>query len=170
MAASFCRLLAFQKRFLPGGTAGELVKQRHAVGLGPEPDHSAIAEGGILDFEQRPAVEADRKAAAGKIDPQVEPLVCRHCNPDAIAAAAPDDIERAADTLHGLVENDVVLKRVGTSHVVVVRVPGAPDKAGGAILTSCDRLEHRCDIAILDVGVVVEKQWKGCAAGLFYDV
>src|SRR5882724_3428248 len=105
-----------------------------------------------------------------EVGAQMKPLVRWNRNVDAIAASAADNVEGAADALDGLVEDHVVFKRVGTNHVIVIRVPRAPDKAGGAILRPGDGLEHHFNEAVLDTGVVLEEQRKGRTSRLLYDV
>src|SRR4051812_4112970 len=41
---------------------GDLIEQRHTVGLGPQPELAGIDKGGILDLEQLFAVEGHAEA------------------------------------------------------------------------------------------------------------
>src|SRR5215218_6592549 len=84
----------------------------------------------------------------------------------AVAAFAADNIERTADAIDSLVENDIVLKRVGPGHVVIVRVFRPPDNAGRAVLRPGDGLELDLDEAVPDADVVLQKQGVGGSAGL----
>lgn len=51
-----------------GVAVGYLVKQRDAVGLGPQPHLAGIGERGILDFEQLFAFERHAEARASKVN------------------------------------------------------------------------------------------------------
>jgi hypothetical protein len=46
----------------------------------------------------------------------------------------PDNIERTAGAFDGLVKNDIVLKRVGPRHIIIVRIFCPPNNAGGTVL------------------------------------
>ena len=144
----------------------QLVKQGDAVGLGPEAHLSSIGKGGILDLEQRLAVEGNAEARSVEVDTQAMPGVGRNPDISSVTASAADDVERASNAVDGLVENDIILKRIGPDHVVIVRVFRPPDNAGGAILRSRDGLELHLDEAVPDVGVVLQDQGIGGSAGL----
>src|SRR5882757_6887887 len=90
-----------------------LVKQRDAVGLGPQADLACVGEGRILDLEQLFAVEGYLEAPTGKVDAQAVPNVGGDRNVNSVASLPADNVERTADAVHGLVENDIVLKRIG---------------------------------------------------------
>src|SRR5882757_6241102 len=54
---------------------GELIEQRHAVGLGPQPDFAGIGKGGILDLEKLFAIEGHAEARTAEVDAQAVPGV-----------------------------------------------------------------------------------------------
>ena len=58
--------------------------------------------------------------------------------------------------LRRLVEHDVVLERIGTDRVVVVRISGSPDDSARAILGAGNGLELYLNEAVFDVGVVLQ--------------
>src|SRR6185436_20285262 len=87
-----------------------------------------------------------------------------------VPALASDDVERAARAVDGLVENDVVLERIGPDDIVVVGIPGAPYQTAGAILRARDRLEFHLDEAILDVRSFFEGERIGGRTGLVEDL
>src|SRR5882757_344827 len=145
---------------------GDLIEQRHAVGLGPKPDLAGIGEGGILDLEQLSAIEGHAEARAAEVDAQAVPGVGRNLDIGSVASLAADNVERTSDAVDGLVENDVVLEGIGPCHVVVVRVLRPPDDAGGAVLRSSHGLELDLDKAVLDAAVVLQQQRIGRPAGL----
>src|SRR5262249_9801431 len=124
---------------------GKGTESRDTVGLGPKAHHAGFRKRRILDLEQRLVVEDDFKAGAGNLDPQGVPLIGRHRRVYAIATLASDDVERVANTIHGLVEDDVVLKGVGPNDVVVVCILSAPDEPAGAILRTGNWLELHFD-------------------------
>jgi len=97
------------------------------------------------------------------------PLVGRDRNVDPVAALAADNVERAADAVDGLVEHDVVFERVGADDIIIVGISGAPDEARRTILGTGDGLELHLDEAVLDVGIVLEKQRVSRLPGLFND-
>src|SRR5262245_19284727 len=151
-------------------TIGDRVEQRYAVSLGPQPNLAGPAEGRVLDLEQTLAIVNDLEAGARELQPQSVPRIRRDRGRDPVAAFATDDVERAADPVDGLVEHDVVLQRIGTNHVIVVRVAGAPDQSARAFRRTGHRLEFRFDETILDVGVILQQQRIIGAAGLFHDL
>ena len=132
---------------------GDRVEQRYAVSLGSQSDLAGAAEGGVLHLEQTFAIVNDPEAPTCKLHTKTVPHIGWDPNRDPVAALAADDVERAADPVDGLVEHNVVLERVGTDHVIVVGVPGAPDQPARAILGSGNRLELRLDKTVLDIGV-----------------
>src|SRR5882757_9916716 len=76
---------------------GDLIEQHDAVGLGPEPDHAGIFEGGILDLEKLSAVEGHAEARATEIDAQDVPGVGRNFLVGSVATLAADNVERASN-------------------------------------------------------------------------
>src|SRR6266851_4447508 len=135
---------------------GHLVKQRHAVGLCPQPHLSGIGERGILDLKQLFAIEGHAEARAFEVDTQAVPGVNWNLNGCPITSLPPDNIERTADTVDGLVKNDIVLKRVGPRHIIIVRIFCPPNNAGGTVLGPGDGLELHFNEAVLDVGVILQ--------------
>src|SRR5882762_1563637 len=136
----------------------DFVEQRHAVGLGPQSHLSGVAEGGVFDLEQLLAVVKHPEAVAFEIDTEGKPLIGWDRYVDAVATRPTDNVKRAANTADGLIEHDVVLKCVGADHVVIVRISGPPDEAGRPVLGTGNGLELHLDEAVLNVGVVLEKQ------------
>src|SRR6266849_1177811 len=98
------------------------------------------------------------------------PLVGWDRNVDPVATVAADNIERAASAVDGLVEHDVVFERVGAHHVIIVGISGSPDEACRAILGTGNGLEPYLDKAVLDAGVVLEKQRVGSPTRLLDDL
>src|SRR5216684_1423400 len=144
----------------------DFVEQRHAVGLGPQSHLSGVAEGGVFDLEQLLAVVKHFEAVASEIDAEGKPLVGWDRNVDAVATRPTDNVKRAPDAAHSLVEHDVVLEGVGADHVIIVRISGTPDEAGRTVLGTGNGLELYLDEAILDVGVVLEKERISSPTGL----
>jgi hypothetical protein len=144
----------------------DLIEQRHAVGLGPQPDFAGIGKGGILDLEKLFAIEGHAETRTAEVDAQAVPGVGWNLDIGSVPSASPDNVERASHAVDGLVENDVVLEGIGPRHVVVVRILCSPDDAGGAVLRSRDGLELDLDKAVLDAGVVLQQQRKGRPPGL----
>src|SRR5262249_46602027 len=142
-------------RALFRSTVVDLVEQRHAIGLGPQSDLAGISEGRVLDLEHLLAVVEYPEAIAAEVDAEAMPLVGGDRSVNPVAALASDDVERAAGTVDGLVEDDVVFERVGADHVVIVGILRPPDHAGGAILRTGNGLELYFDEAVLDAGVIL---------------
>src|SRR3979409_1202086 len=94
------------------------------------------------------------------------PAVSSAMNGTPIPALPADNVERTADTVDGLVKDDIVLKRIGAGHIIIVRIPCPPDDAGCAILGPGDGLELRLNETVLDVGIFLQKQRIGSSAGL----
>src|SRR5215471_117655 len=113
------RKVQLETNDLPTWSAGlsrfavdDFVEQRHAVSLSPQPYFSSVAEARIFDLEQMFAVVEHPEALALEVDAQAKPSVGRDRNADPVATLAADNIKRAADTVDGLVEHDVVLERI----------------------------------------------------------
>src|SRR5215831_15327029 len=146
---------------------GNFVEQRHTVGLCPQSDLSRIGESRVLDLEQLLAVVEDAKAAASELHAKSKPLMGWDRNCDPVASLPADDVKCAAHACDGLVEHDVVLERIGTGHIVVVRISGPPDDSARAILGAGNGLELYLNEAVLDVGVVLQQQGVSGSTGLF---
>src|SRR5262249_31749365 len=58
-------------------------------------------------------------------------------------------------------------ERIGTGHIVVVRISSPPDNSARAILGARNGLELYLDEAVLDVGVVLQQQGVSGSTGLF---
>src|SRR5262249_41171505 len=138
-----------------------------AVGLCPQPDPSSIAESRIFDLEQLNAVVGHPEAGAFEVDPEAVPAIGWDRDGNSVTSLTPNNVKRTADAVDGLVEHDVVFESVGADHVVIVRICGPPNKAGRAVFGTGNGLELNLDEAVLDVGVVLEKQRVGRATGLF---
>src|SRR5882757_950925 len=111
-------------------------------------------------------VERRSEAVGFEIDTQAMPGVSRHRNLNPVTAFAANNVKRAADAVDGLVQNEIVLKGIGPDDVVIVLIFCPPDNAGGAVLGSVDGLELYLNEAVLDVGVVLQKQWVSSSARL----
>src|SRR5262249_120569 len=146
---------------------GDFVEQRHTIGLCPQSDLSRIRESRVFDLEQLKAVVEDAKAATFELHPESKPLIGRNRNRDPVASLPADDVKCAAHACDGLVEHDIVLKRIGTGHIVVVRISGPPDDSARAILGAGNGLELYLNEAVLDVGVVLQQQGVSGSTGLF---
>ena len=104
------------------------------------------------------AVVEHPEAAACEVDAEAKPPVGWDRNVHPVAPLPADNVKWTADAVDGLVEHDVVFERVGADHVIIVRISGPPDEASRAILGTGNGLELYLDEAVLDVGVVLEKQ------------
>src|SRR5262249_11542861 len=113
------------------------------------------------------AIVEDAKAAAFELHAQRKPFIGWDRNRDPVAPLPADDVKCAAHAFDGFVEHDIVLERIGTGHVVVVRISGPPDDSARAILGARNGLELYLDEAILDVGVVLQQQGVSGSTGLF---
>src|SRR5262249_57302311 len=98
---------------------------------------------------------------------QRKPRIGRDRSRDPVASLPADDVKCAAYAFDGLVEHDIVLERIGTDDVVVVRIPGPPDDSARAILGAGNGLELYLNEAVLDVGVVLQQQGVSGSTGLF---
>src|SRR6516162_3650666 len=131
----------------------DFVEQRHTVGLCPQSDLSRSRESRVFDLEQLSAVVENAKAVAFELHAQGKPLIGWDRNRDSVASLPTDDVKCAAHALDGLVEHDVVLERIGTGHVVVVRISGPPHDSARAILGAGNGLELYLNEAVFDVSV-----------------
>src|SRR5215204_4606847 len=146
---------------LLGSAICDLIEQRHAVGLGPQPHLSGVAESRVVDLEQLSAVISYLEPNAFEVDPEAMPTIGGDWSGNPVTSLTPNDIKRTADTIDGLVKNDVVLKRIRANHVIIVGVLSPPDQAGRAVPGTGSRLESNLDKAIFDVSVILEKQGIG---------
>src|SRR6516165_6299951 len=136
---------------------GDFVEQRHTIGLCPQSDLSRSRERRVFDLEQLSAVVENAKAVAFELHAQGKPRIGWDRNRDSVASLPTDDIKCAAHAFDGLVEHDVILERIGTDHVVVVRISGPPDDSARAILGAGNGLELYLSEPILDVGVILQQ-------------
>src|SRR5215510_5016967 len=72
---------------------GQSAEYGDAIGFGPKAHHAGLREGGILDCEQRLAVEDDVEAGASELNPQGVPLLSRHSCLYAVATLLADEVE-----------------------------------------------------------------------------
>src|SRR6516225_9652413 len=128
---------------------GDIVEQRHAISLCPQSDLSRIRESLVFDLEQLLAVVEDAKAAAFELHTQRKPRIGWDRNRDPVASLPANDVKCAAHACDGLVEHDVVLERIGTGHIAVVRISGPPDDSARAILGAGNGLELHLNEAVL---------------------
>src|SRR5262249_27572086 len=129
----------------------DFVEEGHTIGLCPQSDLSRASESRVFDLEQLLAVVENAKAVAFELRAQGKPLIGRDRNRDSVASLPADDIKCAAHTFDGLVEHDVVLERIGTDHVVVVRISSLPDDSARAILGAGNGLKLYLNKPIFDV-------------------
>src|SRR5262249_41448401 len=146
---------------------GDFVEQRDTIGLCPQSDLSRIRESRVFDLEQLSAVVENAKTVAFELHAERKPLIGRDQNRDPVASLPTDDVKCAAHAFDGLVEHDVVLERIGTDHVVVVRISGPPDNSARAVLGAGNGLELYLNEAVFDVGVVLQQQGVSGSTGLF---
>src|SRR5262249_45304749 len=140
--------------------------QRHAVSFRPEAQLSSVLEGRIFDLEQSGAVVGRLEAGAFEIDPQAVPMVGWHWSSNPVAPRTPNNVECAADAVHGLVKNDIVFKGVGADYVIIVRVACPPNETGCAVRRPANGLESDMQEAIRDERIVFQEQRKSSLAGL----
>src|ERR1039458_9074362 len=69
----------------------EVVEDRYAISLGPDPDLACVREGAVLHIEQVLALERDLEVVALNIDAQRVPLDGSDLLLNAVAALATDD-------------------------------------------------------------------------------
>src|ERR1039458_4282170 len=163
-------LLAHKSQVLTAAPATEVVEDRHAIGLGPDPDVSRIREGRVLDFEHGLAIEDDLEVVALEFHAQRVPLEWGDLFLYAVAALAADDFQDAALAGHRLVEHDVVLQRVGAADVVVVLVHDAPDDAARLVFFAGQGLELHLHRAVFEGGIILDADGIRPLARLFQHV
>src|SRR5438132_11417150 len=147
----------------------DFVEQRHTVRLCPQSDLSRISESRVFDLEQLLAVVDDAKAATFELHAEGKPLIGWNRNRNPVASLPADDVKCAAHAFDVLIKHDVVLERIGTGHIVVVRISGPPDDSARAIFGAGNGLELDLNEAVLDVGVVLQQQGVSGSTGLFHD-
>src|SRR5262245_1749218 len=103
------------------GPIHEIVELRDAVRLGPDIDFPRLLERLVVPLEGLLAVECDREMTRLELDAERVPLARRHghSRPLLLGTAAVD----------GMVDRHVVLERVRTGDVVVVRILRTPHDA-----------------------------------------
>src|ERR1700730_6078512 len=140
----------------------EIIEQRHAFRFAPDAHLSRILERLVIPVDGFLAIEHHREMVALKIYPEAVPLVRRHLH------IRPLLFRTAA--VYCVVDGDVVLERVGTGDVVVIRVLRAPCEAPSLVILARQGLELYFHKTILDVAVVPEADGIGGHTRLFEDV
>src|ERR1035437_9821778 len=100
---------------------GEVIEQRHTVGLGPDADLAGLGEAVIGSFDDLLTVEDDGELFALELDPQRVP--------DAGSDFGVNVLEGGSFAFDGVVDGDIVFQGVGAGDVVVIRVLAAPNDA-----------------------------------------
>ena len=124
---------------------GKVIKQRDAVGLGPDSNLSGVFKRLVIPFQRFLAIKRYREVSGLKIDSKRMPLVRSNLYPRPLSlGAAP---------VNRIVDGDVVFQGIGAGDIVIVRIPGTPDQAARLIFLSGNGLEFDFDEAILQVRV-----------------
>src|SRR5207249_2002320 len=113
------------------------VKRTDAVGLGPHANCAGACYMLVLEIDVRFSVKRYRDSSAAKVHAQHVPYVaCNGCG---------NILDRVSSATRGVVERDIVLKRVGARNVVVITIFPSPDESACLILLTRDRLELHLD-------------------------
>src|ERR1051326_1591367 len=140
----------------------EIIKQRYAVGFGPNANLPRFFERVVVPFEPLLPIKSDNKMAALEIDSQCMPLLRGHFHFGSLLLCA-----LAFD---GVVNCDVIFKRIGASDVVIVRILAPPENAPSLVLLARDRLELHLDKTIFNAGIVLDAHGIGGFPGLFQHI
>jgi hypothetical protein len=105
---------------------GYLVKQSDTVGLRPESHLPGTGERRIFNLKQLFAVEGYVETRGFEVNAQAVPGISRDRNGNPITSLPADNVEGTEDSAYSLVENDIVLKRIGPGHIIIVRISRPP--------------------------------------------
>src|SRR5439155_17363070 len=106
-------------------------------------------------------VEAKLEVVAREFHAKRVPLARRDWFLHAVTALASHDVERAALSVHSLVNDHVALERIRPRDVVVVRILRTPDHAAGLIFLATYWFEFHLNETVFEVGVVLDANRKG---------
>src|ERR1700716_3797699 len=109
--ARFIRASRCSSRTKSPCAVAEIVEQRHAVGLCPDAYLASILERVVIPFERGLAVVRDGEVTSLKVRAQGMPDAGRDFHVRALLFGAP--------AVDGVVDRDVIFKRVGASDVVI---------------------------------------------------
>src|SRR5260221_1516325 len=141
---------------------GEIIKQRGAVGFGPEADFASVLEGVIFPYESPLAVKGDDEIVVFKVNAQGVPFVGSDFRVDAFLFTAL--------AVYGVVDGDVAFEGIGAGDVIVVGIFATPEDAAGLVFLAGKGLELHFDKAVFEVGILFDADRVGGFAGLFQDV
>src|SRR5437762_12888286 len=90
--------------------------------------------------------------------------------PDVSRNRRVDVLDGDAATVCRVVKRDVVFKRVGARHVVIVGVLPAPHHPARLVLSAAQRLEFHLDEAVREGNVLFDAPWERAAPSLLQNV
>src|SRR5438552_4136715 len=90
--------------------------------------------------------------------------------PDVSRNRRVDVLDGDAATVCRVVKRDVVFKRVGARHVVIVAVLPAPHHPARLVLSAAQRLEFHLDEAVREGNVLFDAPWKRAPSSLLQHV
>src|SRR6267378_4951777 len=90
--------------------------------------------------------------------------------PDVSRNRRVDVLDGDAAAVCRVVKRDVVFKRVGARHVIIVAVLPAPHHPARLVLSAAQRLEFHLDEAVRERGVLFDAPWKRPAPSLLQNV
>src|SRR5467141_1074511 len=140
----------------------EVIKQRHAVRLGPHAHRARSSDMAVIGLDVRLAVEDYADLLSRELHAQRVPDVPGHRRIHVF--------DRVAPSVRRVVERYVVLERVGARNVVVVAVLPAPYHPACLILPALERLELHLDVAVGERRIGSDAPGEGSAAGLLEHV
>jgi len=133
------------------GAVSELIEHRHAVGFGPDADFARFHERLVDPYSNQRTVIIHRGAISFEVDSQIVPYVGGHRKP-------PPHLH-FSDPINGLVDGDVVFKRIEASDVVIVRVFDPPDEAARLVLLTGDCLDLYLRETVLKGRAIQDANW-----------
>src|SRR6266849_9272967 len=149
--------------FCPWGCCYErkIVEIDGAVRLRPEAHLARLRECLVIHIEDLVAVEINREKRTLERDTQGAPNPGGNSVGDSIGVGRfTYRRQRNALAFLDLVKHDVVFQRVGPGDVIGIRILVAPYHAGALVNLPGDRLEGDTYFSILEVGVVIDQEWK----------
>src|SRR6266487_7145583 len=126
----------------------EIIKQLHAIGFGPDANHSSFGKGFVVPLDGFLPIERHGEMIAAEVHPQGVPLVGGdlHVRSFLLCPLAFDRV----------INGHVVFERVGARYVIIVGVLGSPDDAASLVFLAGDRLELHFNEAVFEARAVLQ--------------
>src|SRR6266853_791533 len=140
---------------------GKIVEIDGAIRLRPQAHFARLRERLVIHIEDLLAVDVNAEKRTLECDPQGTPNPGRNSVGDSISVGRfADGRQRNPLAFLDLVKHAVVFQRVAPGDVIRIRILVAPYYAGALVNLPGNRLEGDAHFSILQVGIVIDQEWK----------